>query len=123
MTDLQRAIETDALIPEYTRYNLGKHRIDDNVTGLVPVYIEGRNGHWVVPAKLGEMNHWYLNTEPHDQYFTMKDKTKKFGYTTYWRYKVYSRFTTLDEAVSHFNRVAYGDLKQKPSEVELSHVA
>lgn len=106
--------------PIFTQYYLGKHNIDNNVTGCVPVFIEGKDGSWTVRAKLGGLNHWYLNHEPRDQFFTQKDKTKKFGYTTYWRYKQYSRFNNLQDAVGHFNRVVYDDLKQKPSEIPLT---
>lgn len=113
-------INVNTLKPIYTQYYLGKHNVDDNVTGSVPVFIEGKDGKWWVRAQLGGLNPWYLNRTTHDQYFTMKDRTEKYGYTTYWRYKCYSSFTTLEEAVNHFNRVVYGDLKQKPSEIPVS---
>lgn len=101
-------------------YCLGKHRIDQNVTGEVPVYLEfDATTGYTIRAQLGNLNPWYLNAEPRDQFFTMKDRTKKYGYTTYWRYKRGTRFLSLDSAIFHFNNVVYGELKPKPSELEL----
>ena len=118
---MRQPVDVNKLRLVSVQYYLGKHNVDDNITRTVPVFIDsGQNGGYVVRAQLGGMNPWYLNSEPHDRYFTMKNRTKKFGYSTYWKYKVGTSFATVAGAVYHFNRVVYGDLKPKPPEVAVS---
>lgn len=93
-----------------TRFYLGHHLLHDDHTATVPVWLDFHPGKddagWVVWAKFGEMNPHYLNVEPRP-----RDKEHPEAGTTYWRYKVGNRFTTIEDAIAHFNRVVYGDLR------------